>query len=120
MALLIVRSDVFHLRYFNRQIRPDFYLKSGENLPKRLSIFQFNVIQRKAHQILTVYGYFEVGFGKRGGNLERLIEDEWEFSRMNLRIAPARTLRKFKKKLEGKYFKAHSSSPSIELITTSC
>jgi hypothetical protein len=69
---------VLYIGQLNLQIASDFYLKSGEDFPQGFSIFEVDVIKPKAHQVLTVYGHFEVGLGEGERNFERLIDEEWE------------------------------------------
>lgn len=95
IAIPIVRMDVLNLCYIDIQIRPILYLKSGKDVPERLSIFQINMIIRKAHQGMTIDGNFENSICKGQRNLERLIKYEWETSRTSFSVTPARTLREF-------------------------
>lgn len=78
------------LGYLNLQIQPDFDLKASEDVPERL-IIQLDVAQRESHQMLAIDRDFKVWFWEGKRQLERLIQDEWKFLRMDFCIAPAGT-----------------------------
>lgn len=93
IAVPIVCLNVLDLCYIYIQIRPGFYLKSGQDVPQGLSILQVKMIERKAHQTLAIYSNFEIPFWEGHRNLEWLIENEREPSSTSLSITPARTLK---------------------------
>lgn len=111
--------NVLDLRYLNIQARAIFYLKSGENIPKGLAVLEVDIMQRKAHQGLSVNSNFEVPFREGERQFEWLIEAEWERTRVNLGVAPAGTLQKIRKSLENLNIGSYSSQPFIVFMTTS-
>lgn len=91
ITVAVVGWDMFDLRYLNLQIQAGFDLEAGKNVPQRLVIFQLDVAQRKAHQMLAVHRHFEVRLGEGDGELKRLIENEGKSLRMDLGVTPACT-----------------------------